>query len=306
LRASARGLAGTVKRGVRAGSRDVVLTLGAATAPLRGSVRDGSGKPVPAFTVVARMREGVMGQGPEERATVIDADGRYELPLAPGTYEVAAAARGLARSSWQRVTIGEGGATLDFTLSGGGRVFGRVVERGTNTPIAGARVNIEGDAVGDDVTTVSEATTHDDGSFTLDGLAPGRQSLAVAAASHNGRILSGLQVPPDGALGPLNIDLSAVKRGEEPQTEFVGIAAMLGADPAGLLIKGVAPGGGTAEAGLGSGDVIVAIDGQDAATLGFGEAVQLIRGPEDSVVTLTVKRGGATSVVPVKRKRVNY
>src|SRR5439155_1326778 len=83
---------GVARRDVRAGSRDVELRLGAATALLRGNVRDGHDKPVVAFSVVARLREGLAGRGPEERATVIDPEGHYELALAPGRYEVAAAA----------------------------------------------------------------------------------------------------------------------------------------------------------------------------------------------------------------------
>ena len=73
-----------IVRGVRAGTGDVELRLGATTAILRGTVRDGAGKPLTAFTIVAWPREGVFGRGPEERATVFDSDGHYALPLAGG------------------------------------------------------------------------------------------------------------------------------------------------------------------------------------------------------------------------------
>src|SRR5262249_43343073 len=150
----------------------------------------------------AIMKEGLMFVGPQEHATVIDTEGKYELALAPGKYQVAAAARGLARSDWQIVDLGEGGATLDFTLRAGSKVFGRVVERGSNQAIAGARVVEEGNDFNDGVMLSSEVTSASDGRFSIEGLAPGRHALNIQAAGHNGRIVSGLQVPGDGALGP--------------------------------------------------------------------------------------------------------
>jgi S1-C subfamily serine protease len=138
-------------------------------------------------------------------------------------------------------------------------------------------------------------------------LPAGRQSLNVQAAGHNGRILSALQVPPDGALGPLTIDLAPVKPGEEPTTEFVGIAAGIAARPEGMVVTSVIPGGGAADAGLVVGDTILQIDGQDVEPLGFVGSIQMIRGPEDSIVTLVVKRkDGSVQTIPVRRKRVNF
>src|SRR5262249_20695392 len=68
LRASARGQGAVARGGVRAGSRDVELKLGAPEAGIRGTVRDPSGKPLSAFSVVAVPRVGTLGRGPEERA----------------------------------------------------------------------------------------------------------------------------------------------------------------------------------------------------------------------------------------------
>ncbi|MDB4965528.1 MAG: hypothetical protein JWN44_1217 [Myxococcales bacterium] len=305
MRASARGFAGTVKRDVHAGSRDVALALGAATAILRGTVRDGAAKPVVAFTLVARSKEGVIGRGPEEFATVVDGDGHYELALAPGTYQVAAAARGLARSPWQMVTLSDA-ATLNFTLRAGSRLFGHVIDRGSGQSIAGARVMLESDTLTDGVTTLSDATTDADGHFSLDGLMPGRQALTISAVAHDGRCIGSLEVPADGALGPVTIDLAPAKPGEET-TEFFGIGAQLGADPVGIVVKRVNPGGGAADAGLLAGDVILTVDGEDVGAVAFIDAIQLIRGPENSVVSLRVRRrDAATEVIQVTRKRVTY
>ena len=94
-------------------------------------------------------------------------------------------------------------------------------------------------------------------------------------------------MPREGALGPLTIDLAKTAPGEEPTTEFVGIAAVLGARPEGMLVLSVTPGGGAADAGLVAGDIVLAIDGQSVEQLGFVGSIQMIRGPEDSFVTLS-------------------
>ena len=52
---------------------------------------------------------------------------------------------------------------------------------------------------------------------------------------------------------------------------------------------------------------MLAIDGQSAETLGFVGSIQMIRGPEDSIVTLVVRRkDGSVQTIPVRRKRVNF
>jgi PDZ domain-containing protein/carboxypeptidase family protein len=307
VRATTRDAGGVMVPNVAAGTRDLELRLGPATAALRGTVSDGSGKPVTAFTVVAWPLEGVLGRGPEERATVIDAQGRYVLPLPPGRYAVAAVAHGFARSPDRTVDLGDDGVTLDFTLRGGSRIFGRVVERDGGAPIAGADVLFEGAAIDDGVTMTSNTKSAADGSFTIDGAPAGRQSLNVQASGHNSRVLGALIVPSEGALGPLTIDLGKTAPGEEPSTEFVGIGAALGAGARGMVVNSVLPGGGAAEAGLVAGDIILTIDGQDVAQLGFVDAIQLIRGPEDSIVTLSVKhQDGSVQLVPVRRKRVSF
>jgi hypothetical protein len=307
VRATTRSQGGVIVRGVRAGTSDVELKLGSPSAVLRGSVHDGAGKPITAFTIVAWPREGLFGRGPEERATVIDADGRYALPLPAGNYVVSAAARGFARAVDRNVEVGDDGAEADFTLERGSRIFGRVVERVGGKPIAGANVAFEGHAIDDPMGISTDASTDADGAFAIEGLPAGRQSLNVQAAGHNGRILGGLDVPKDGALGPLTIDLSATAPGEEPSTEFVGIAATLAARPEGMLVTAITPGGGAADAGLVPGDIVLAIDGQATEALGFMGSIQLIRGPEDTIVTLVVRRkDGSVQTIPVRRKRVNF
>jgi hypothetical protein len=308
LRATTRGEGGVIVENVAAGAKDVELRLGSATAALHGVVRDGSGKPITAFSIVAFPTEGVLGRGPDIRATVIDADGRYTLPLPAGHYAVAAAARGFARSPDRGVDVGDDGAELDFVLRGGSRIFGRVVERVGGAPIAGADVLFEGAALQDGITVASDARSGADGNFSIDGVPSGRQSINVQAAGHDGRLLSALAVPPEGALGPLTIDLAKTDPGEDPKTEFVGIGAGIGARPEGMVIISVAPGGGAADAGLVVGDIILTIDGQRVGgDVGFVDAIQMIRGPENSIVVLALQRkDGSLQTIPVTRKRLAF
>ncbi|PRH89286.1 peptidase S41 [Labrys okinawensis] len=55
-----------------------------------------------------------------------------------------------------------------------------------------------------------------------------------------------------------------------------------------------------AKAGLLSGDIITAIDGKSTQGMPLQEASQKMRGPENSTVTLTVRRGGDAQPVDVK------
>jgi hypothetical protein len=303
VRASARGLGSAEAHDVAADTRDLALTLSAPAAGLHGVVRDAHDHPVTAFSIVAWPRVGLFGRGHEVSAAVVDAEGRYQLELTPGAYDVRVAANGFATSDERSITVANDSASADFTLTRGGRITGRVTDRQTGAAIAGASVALEGDGAGS-VAIATDNSTSSDGSFRVDGVGPGAHSLAVQAEGHDGRIVSGLRVPVDGEVGPLTIDLQPTAPGEDPKTELVGIGAVLAADPAGMIITQVMAGGGAAGAGLLVGDRVTAIDGQSVDQMGFGSAIQLIRGPENSVVSLTVDRGGTLAVIPVTRKRI--
>ena len=72
----------------------------------------------------------------------------------------------------------------------------------------------------------------------------------------------------------------------------------------GLLVVGVAPGMGAADAGIVPGDLIVAVDGQSLAGLPAGEARQRIMGPAGSAVVVMVQGplGAAEREVRVVRR----
>lgn len=150
---------------------------------------------------------------------------------------------------------------------------------------------------------VAEATTDAAGRFALEGLAEGLRSVSAMAAGHHGRLLSGLAVSEGGDIGPVTIELAPVKPGEDPRMELTGIGAVLSARGDALVIGQVMPGGGAAAAGLAPGDAIVAIDGAGVVDVGFEPAIQRIRGPEGSVVILSVRKGGEGTPVEIAVRR---
>jgi len=119
-------------------------------------------------------------------------------------------------------------------------------------------------------------------------------SLLVSADGHHARIVGGIEVRDGDVIGPVEVRLSPVAEGEDPRVELAGIGATLERRGRSVLrITAVLPGGGAAEAGLLPGDEVLSVEGRPISELGFGRAVDLIRGPEDTRVRLVVRRGEA-------------
>jgi hypothetical protein len=268
-------------------------------ARITGVVREtGSGKPVPSFRLVV-LRGGRGWKMPIRSATVLDASGRFEVAgLPPGPVVLVASSPGLTPSEEVEVTVPAhpGVAEVEIRMSEGGRVAGRVLDRVSGEPIAGARVSLEGDAGGAPSVLDAgvSAFSGRDGAFQLVGLPPRTASLLVSADGHHARIVGGVEVRDGDVAGPVEVRLSPVAQGEDPRVELAGIGTML--EPRGrsaLRISAVLPGGGAAEAGLAPGDEILSVEGRPISEVGLGGAVELIRGPEDTRVRLVVRRGDA-------------
>jgi RNA polymerase sigma factor (sigma-70 family) len=294
---------------VRGGSRDVVLRL-PSLGRLRGVVRDGSsGAPVTSFAVIVSTPRGPLDNLSVGTFSRYDARGVFELDGLPaGRQRVVVVARGLAPSEPQDVVIAPEPAPppeLTFTLRGGSRVFGTIVDRQSRAPLAGARVSVQGAAgVGISVPLDSEALSGADGRFELRGLAPGRAAVLANADGHHGRMVGGLEVKAGADLGPLEIALGPTAPGEPPRLELIGIGAVLTPKDGAILIGSVMPGGSAALSGLVAGDAILAVDGYPVAELGMGGAVGRIRGAEGTVVVLRVRRaadGGQSDVYVTRR-----
>jgi len=279
----------------RAGEEAAVeLTRGGRIA---GVVREaGSGQPVAPFRLVV-LRGGRGWRLPVRTATVVDASGRFEIgDLPPGPVVLLVSAPGHTPSEEMEVTVPEhpGVAELEIRLSQGGRVAGRVTDRVSGQPLSGARIALEGDSIGTPSVLDAglAAFSGPDGSFLLGGLPSRTASLQVSAEGHHARIVGGIDVREGGVAGPVEVRLSPVADGEDPRVELAGIGAALARRGlSALRITAIVPGGGAQEAGLAPGDEVLSVEGRPISELGFGGAIELIRGPEDTRVRLVVKRG---------------
>ena len=258
----------------------------------------GSGRPVASFRLVV-MRGGRGWKMPIRSATVLDASGRFEIAdLPPGPVVLVASSPGLVPSEEVEASVPEhpGVVEVEIRLSEGGRVVGRVTDRASGEPLAGAHVALEGEAGG--VPSVLDpgaaAVSAADGSFQLGGLPPRPASLLVSADGHHARIVGGIDVRDGGVAGPVEVRLSPLADGEDPAVELAGIGATLARrGRSALRITGILPGGGAAEAGLAPGDEVLSVEGRPISELGLSGAVELIRGPEDTRVRLVARRGEA-------------
>jgi hypothetical protein len=247
------------------------------------------------FTVAVRARRQRWGE-PLQTLSVVDPAGRFDMDGLPaGPARVMVAAPGQAPSAPIAVTIPEPGAEpawVEVVLSAGGTLQGLVVTRETRAPVAEAEIEVEGqlDMGASALPVRARASTGADGRFSIGGLPDRPLSLFVAAREHHGRVVSGVHVGEGEVEGPIEVELSRVASGEEPTVELVGIGVVLTAADGGLRIARVVAGGGAAEVGLVPGDDIVRIEGRPVRELDFDAAVQLIRGPEGSIITLGVRR----------------
>ena len=92
------------------------------------------------------------------------------------------------------------------------------------------------------------------------------------------RLVSLAGLPTDGDAPPLEIALTPRGVAADANVELTGIGAVLRPRGDVLRIQQVVPNGGAADAGLGPGDAIVAIDGTRVTELGFDRATGAIRG----------------------------
>src|SRR5262249_49534664 len=142
LRAQRRDRAAEERKGVAAGTSDIVLTL-ATGGVLSGRVVDGKGKPVPAFTVIATRAQSALEQTLVTNASVIDGDGRFELhDLPPGSVRLIATASGLAQSDPKDVHVDDP-LPVELKLHSGATLKGTVVDRATGEMLPHARVSVE-------------------------------------------------------------------------------------------------------------------------------------------------------------------
>src|SRR5262249_43528101 len=118
-----------------------------------------------------------------------DQAGHYEVSLTePGDYDVALADQGMRGGSGVKVTVPDKPEfSYDIVLPEGA-ISGRVTDQDKGQPLKGVNVTAAPTPAKDEIPSAlgrrgSRATTGDDGSYKLDGLAPGSYDLTF---SHDG------------------------------------------------------------------------------------------------------------------------
>jgi hypothetical protein len=307
--ASAEGFAPASTPLVAAGAHDVEIRLARGEA-LRGVVRvAGRDDPVPSFAVAVWQPRGLLERKLLTVRSFLDGAGQFRIEGLPASpVVVSVVAHGYAPSPPAEVQPSDRAEALVVLLERGGRISGTVASADTASPIAGARVAVEGDLgpAGPGVPLVAAALTDDAGRFELYGLAAGLRSIVVEAAGHHPVIVSSLDVRRGRDPANLAVLMDPVREGDTPALQLTGIGAVLAPRGDAVVVGQVLPGGGAAEADLQRGDLILAVDGDAVTTLGFADTVQRIRGREGSTVTLTVRKGeaGLTFDRVVTRRRV--
>ena len=300
---SRKSVAGAQDRESDGGSRD-------AGGALRGRVFDArSGLPIVAFAVALWRRNGIAYSEMVSPASFIDASGAYEISgLGPGTYEATVMAAGYAASAYAMVQIADSPVQVDFAMHTGASVRGVIRDDASGRPIAGAMVSIEGrrgnapDLPAAPLSPVSDSDSL--GEFALEHVPADAISLRVDKEGYLSRLVSLGVLPDEGDIPSLAIRLTRREQGTEARIEFTGIGATVRPLGDTLDIRAVVPNAGAADAGLGPGDRIVAIDGIPVQKLGFEQGIAAIRGPEGTTVTLRIRRAGQELEVVVIRKLI--
>lgn len=93
---------------------------------------------------------------------------------------------------------------------------------------------------------------------------------------------------------------------DETQANFFGVGAKLQPDPMGALVAVVFEDGPAYAAGLRVGNVITGVNGKSVMGLDIDEIVKRVKGPEGTLVKLTVSQKGKTKpvVIPIRRARI--
>ena len=84
----------------------------------------------------------------------------------------------------------------------------------------------------------------------------------------------------------------------------VGITIQVAEDASGFLVLEVVPGGPAEEAGIQVKDLLIAVENTDIRSLSLAEVRDLVKGQEETYVSLTVMRQGTGETLYVQRRKV--
>lgn len=289
--------------------KDNVVRLGAG-GTIEGVVVDEQGRPVASYRLSVELflpkTEGT-DLGPRGRPRQVNEDsGSFRLERLPaGKYVLVASASGQppGKSDSVDVEIGQTTRNVRIVLPRAATLTGTIRDEATRQPIAGAVVQLDGMPGGGGPNANPPATTDEQGNYSLAGVPPGPFSVRVDHSAYTGRIVAGLTTR---GASSIREDINLKPRGDGgANSELEGIGAMLAPSPNGVVIASVIESGPAANAGLKRGDRFVRIDGTSALEMTLSDAIQRLRGPEGSRVSVTVAREGEGNIdVTVVRARI--
>lgn len=151
---------------------DLVLTAGGTV--VSGTVSDVGGGPI-AGARVTGAKDGMPDlSGRPEYVTTTNADGKYEITLPPGSFNLDASHDDYT-SRHQNIEVESAPLTVDFQLVPGAVIRGQVVARDSGKGVPGAMVASEGGRGGRDGVVLAD----EDGNFTLRSLGSGVVELVA-------------------------------------------------------------------------------------------------------------------------------
>ncbi|MGN6104996.1 MAG: carboxypeptidase regulatory-like domain-containing protein [Kofleriaceae bacterium] len=145
-----------------------------------GTVSDVGGGGIEGAQVELQRSHAMLSGDASRLIAIANADGRYQITLPDGTWSATASHDDYASETRDFAVTGAP-LDIDFVLTPGGVIRGRVIARGDGKPVPGARVDAMNErlVVGD---AYADATTDADGRFVLRGLAPGGLSIRARAS----------------------------------------------------------------------------------------------------------------------------
>jgi hypothetical protein len=267
---------------VRLGEQNVIVKLRPATT-LRGRVVRANGQPVRRFSLLSQPVSRGTGMAQAEKEFQGDRFELRDVPAAP--VKLMAWTEDGASGEAQVTPTYEASAEVLLTLKSTAGVRGRVVDETTKQPIAEAHVFVESDRYRNN-------RSGPDGSFLIEGLPAGEQTLAVSfgmfrSTAHTATLVEGQVLD----LGDIALPAPKTNAGT------IGAYLLQGGDE--LVIGQVIPDGPAARAGLRMGDTLLAVDGTPVTD--YLDALQLLNGAPGSTVVLEVRRAGTKRTVSITR-----
>ncbi|MDI1443211.1 carboxypeptidase regulatory-like domain-containing protein [Polyangium sp. 6x1] len=289
--------------------KDNVVKLGKGGA-IEGVVVDEQGAPVTSYRLTIELflpnTEGVDIGVRGRPKKVDDPAGAFRLEKLPaGKYVLGASAEGHppGKSESVEVEVGQTVRNVRIALPRAATLSGTVRDEETRKPIAGATVRLDGVAGGGGFDIAAPVTTDAEGAFSLVGVPPGPFSVRVERDGYKSRIVPGLTTR---GASVIREEITLRSRGDGgSESELEGIGAILVPSPSGIVISSLVENGPGAKAGLRRGDRLLQIDGVSALEMTLPDAIQRLRGPAGSRVTVSVAREGeGNAEVTVTRERI--